>query len=309
MIVVILACGCRKDLCYLPHPHPRPVEVAFDWSDVYDQKVPLVAGVHFFPMTKSKTSPEYVFVDVNDPVTFYLTSQGGTVNLSAGVYAAVAYNLDTERVFLQNKNKYEELEAYTEALIRQTYTSREEGERTVDVPDYLYVDNIDLIEIVAHDEQVPIQTISFRPKPAVLRFFINVKVDGLRYANDYRGAVSNMRGSYLMGLNVPSDKAVTLLYNFDKVDHESVRAEVFTFGAIPFSKSGAANVVTLEFLLADGTVKQFEFDVSEHLEELHHDQQINLGLNGEVVLPPTSGGESGFGGDIGGWETEIVAPL
>lgn len=308
IVIAALTFGCRKELCYLPHPHPQPIVVAMDWSAAYDGQIPTTVGVYFFPMTKSKSGPEYVFVDVNAPITFYLPAEGGRVNLPVGTYAAIAYNMDTERIMIRNNNKYEDFEAYTDVLTRKSYKLSSNEEITADMPDYLYCDNVDFMQVLPEERDANCQTIRFAPKPAVLRFFVNVKVEGLTYANDYRGAVSNMRGSYFVSQKSSSDRPITMLFDFGKVHNQYIRAEVFAFGAMPTSDD-VRNVITVEFLMKDGEVKSFPFDVSAQMDTLHHGQQINLGLNGEIDLPPTSGGEGEFGGGIGGWDDEIIAPL
>lgn len=309
-MLAMLGVGCRKEICHRSHPHAQPVAVSVDWSGVYDGKVPAMIGINFYPMILSKADQKYVPVEVVSPITVYLPAEGGTINLPVGTYSAVAYNLDMERVQLRNHNSLELLEAYTLAETRKRSQGGDSSvELTVQMPDALYTHNVELLHVVAEKNDRTSQSLQLSPRTVVTRFWINAKVQGLQYAADYRGALSNMRGGYFVGLQQASDQVVTVLYKMEKVSDEYVRAEVMTFGVMP-TDQGVRNVITLDFLMRDGKILSFPFDVSEQMAELIDDQQITLGLDSPIVLPPNdSDDEGGFGGGIGGWEDEVVVPL
>lgn len=313
VLSMILLIGCRKDLCDLPHPHPhsRQITIAIDWKNAYDSIVPESVGVLFYPMEKTAEG-EYVRKSVSTPITYYLPARGGNVNLNAGHYAAIAYNLDTEKILFRKKGEYNQMEAYTESMFRKSYNSRAEatGETTVEMPDLLYSDHIDLVEILPDEPGVLEQRVVFTPKPAVVRLHVNVLVNGMQYVASARGALSQMAGSYMLGLGGASSTPVTLFYDFRPKEGmaEALYAEVWTFGQLP-AEMNRKQMLTIEFLLIDGSILPFTFDVTEDVIKLEHNITITLGINGEIEIPPVEGPGGGFDGGIGDWEEEIVVPL
>lgn len=311
MLSIILLVGCRKELCDLPHPHPQQVTIAIDWSNAYDSVVPESVGVLFYPIEKSSEG-EHLQKTASKPITYYLPATGGKVNLDAGYYAAILYNLDTEKILFRKKEKYNQMEAYTEPMFRKSYASRTEatGEMTVEMPDLLYGDNIDLLEILPDESGVREQCVVFTPKPAVMRLHVNVRVNGIQYVASARGALSQMAGGYMLGHGCASGTPVTFFYDFIAKEGTSneLYAEVWTFGQLP-QEMNKRQILTIELLLIDGSILPFTFDVTEDIAKMEHNITITLGMNGEVDIPPVEGPGGGFEGGIGDWEEEIIVPL
>ena len=180
-------------------------------------------------------------------------------------------------------------------------------EVTVNPPDMLYGAYMDSIYV---EKSTQADTMHVTLHPLVFTYLVRYEVEeGLEHVALARGALAGMAKGVNLGNGRTSKEEATLLYDATLTDF-GVQALVKSFG-IPdypnpeYSRSSRPYALNLEVRLKDGSLQQFEFDVTEQMEKQPHGGVIVVkGIKIEEAF-----GESGFDIGVDGWGNVIDIPL
>ena len=255
--------------------------------------------------------------------THNIGANGGVVTLYEGPNDILFYNNDTEYILFQNLQDGDAatIRATTRTRTRATYKGSEytdKDEPTMTPPDMLYANYV--------QDYVPEKSIDPVPFPITLhplvytykiRYEFVEENNGLQYVTSADGALSGMAKSVLMYTGETSDEGSTLLYSDCEITEWGVRAIVKSFGVPSFHRDNYVvrsdnpkNGLNLEVTLRNGNVVNFNFDVTEQVQNQPHGGVIVVtGI--QIDEKDGTQGTGAFDVDVNGWEdTEnIELPL
>ena len=331
LCLAVLATSCRKDLCYDHEHHTERVEYMFDltydveweynlesyieWEQYWNEDF----GVAYDSIRPSK--PEGVRVHVyneedlteivrnihTDGTTFHFTREG--------YYAVLLHNNDTEYIVYEGMNSFATAYATTRGVSRSTYLGNslmgdksETEEKTVNPPDMLFGAYKDSVYVRQSTE---VDTLYVKLHPLVFTYLIRYEIEkGAEYVALARGALAGMARGVNLGTGHTSAEVATVLYDATVTDF-GAQALVKSFGVpdypnLNYSRSPYAYGLNLEVRLKDGSIQQFEFDVTDQVEKQPHGGVIVVGgINIEV----STGGGGGFDVGVSDWGDVIDIPL
>lgn len=314
--LMCLSVSCRKDLCY---DHFRKSAVTLDyeqeWERDYGRKwsESWHDGINGSPYDLMRPGvPETVSmavypVDGEKPYEIYINAAGGEASLGQGPYDMLFYNNDTEYVVINDIASLPKATATTRSRSRATLMDMHYGERTVSPPDVLYGAYVEAIPDVGAHNSTPIVT-TLRPLvyTYVVRYEIEEGLDGVALV---RGALAGMAESvYLLDGSTDASSA-TVLFEADKTSWGAL-AHVRSFGIPDFPgehynraprETAGKFTLNLEVRLTDGTIKSYDYDVSDQIADQPRGGIITV--SGVKIDPPTSSGgsDSGFTADVDDW--------
>jgi hypothetical protein len=185
-------------------------------------------------------------------------------------------------------------------------------------PDMLYANYV--------EDYIPEKSIDPVPFPITLQplvFTYKIRYEfleeegGLQYVASAHGALSGMAKSVLMHTGETSDEGSTLLFDDCEITEYGIRAIVKSFGVPSFHRDNYVvrsdnpkNGLNLEVVLRNGKIVNFNFDVTEQVQNQPHGGVIVVkGLQ----IKPEDGtqGTGAFDVDVNGWEEteDIYLPL
>ena len=132
-----------------------------------------------------------------------------------------------------------------------------------------------------------------------------------------RGALSGMARSVTIETGDTSFEGATILFDNCELTDYGVRALVTSFGVPDFPSQGyearvegRKNALNLEVVLRNGKLINFNFDVTEQVQQQPHGGVIVVS---GIKIDPNDGkqGTGAFDVDVNGWENteDIVLPL
>jgi hypothetical protein len=255
--------------------------------------------------------------------THNIGAKGGVVTLYEGLNDILFYNNDTEYILFQNMQDGNNatIRATTRTRTRNTYVGSEYTEKdepTMTPPDMLYANYV--------EDYIPEKSIDPVPFPITLQplvFTYKIRYEfleeegGLQYVASAHGALSGMAKSVLMHTGETSDEGSTLLFDDCEITEYGIRAIVKSFGVPSFHRDNYVvrsdnpkNGLNLEVVLRNGKIVNFNFDVTEQVQNQPHGGVIVVkGLQ----IKPEDGtqGTGAFDVDVNGWEEteDIYLPL
>jgi hypothetical protein len=345
-VVLMLLCSCRQhDLCF-DHTQSYTIQTRFSyqlvWHENYDgyadsedinldwmDKMP--EELTEISLSSEPTEPEGVRVQVLSDgerrAMYNVKPFGGAVSMEPGEYSLLFYNNDTENViFSEDYSMAETITATTRTRTRVTYRGNpyveDDDEHTVSEPDVLFCKYVDSFspEDFGYDN-----TMELDMRPVVFTYLVSFKFSsGFEYVALARGALAGMAESVYLIDGSTTENTATILFDCSLSDN-CVVAQVKSFGIpgyVPESGVGARMAsarggegqrtygLTLEVRLRNGSLKTFNFDVTD---------QVALQPNGGVItvdgveISDEDGktGGSMFNVDVDGWGdyTDVVLPL
>jgi len=326
----LLFSSCRKDLCY---NHFRSASVTFTWEyawerdygthlrDTWDAAQYGVAYDALFP-----GMPEGVTLLIYDdsrsmPRTNYISVAGADINLGTEAVhrSLLFYNNDTECVIISDVAELPSARATTTTRSRFTLLKIRElhpDERTINAPDVLFASFIsDLPDIGIH------QTVALpvTMQPLVYTYMVRYEFEyGREHVALARGALAGMAEAVYLRDGVTSDESATILYDCDLTSCGAT-ALVRTFGVPAFPDDYYGRTVqprkeriytlNLEVRLTNGTLKEFNFDVSDQLAVQPRGGVISV--SGIRVEDGENLSASGFNVSVNDWgeQEDIVLPV
>ena len=304
LLCLLLFTSCKhKDL--LVEGRVVTLNVAFDW-----QKAPEAqpAGMTVLFYRQDDTSAEPIRYDLSGML-------GGTVQLSPGLYQAIAYNYDTETI-LYRGSSIETLEAYTRISSLEEGTQLSptraqmpravstENESVILEPDLLWGAVSSPLALTGFEEE---QSTVLQPVPRVHDITITIhNVPNLQYTGQFGGALSGLASSVWMSSGQAGDECATQAFPVYVLDETTLQMQFRVFGHCPHSEDGVINphLLTIYAILADGSKWYYTQDVTEQMHDAQStsdDTHIYLELD-ELPLPKPIVNGSGFQPTLDSWQ-------
>lgn len=319
--LIYLCTGCeRNDLCY-DHPHGS-LWVDVDWSGL-PEGLPLPEGVRI-SLYNGKES------------TTYRDTYGGNIVSTDGEHHLLVFNSDTEMILFRGMDRLETAEAYLDVRTRAPYRNspatkagsrngiyyppvsraneRTRSEVLVGQPDRVFATATTTVKVTYNETQTH-DTIHARPESRVMFVNLKVRVKGIDNVRECRGSLSGVCRSYFFGRDISGQETGTMIFDLEK-NNNTYTQTVTVFGLAKSPQDTPAEeqiqqIVALEFLLKDNSVKTFEVDVQKDIrfDELKPEAEIPIELE-QVIIPdvkPEGGG--GFDADISDWGPQQDIPI
>lgn len=285
--------GCERTGLYYDDDSKGGVEIKVDWSG--------------FPQGASL--PEGVLITFYDPgkgtdFTFFREAAGGSVSMPDGEYDVLVYNGDTEKLLFRNMDRFETAEAYLDVR------SRASVETFIGEPDPNFAVFSGHVTLVSGQKE----PVVVKPQCYVSFATVKVKLTGIDNVKACRGSLSGISRCLNLSTGKPGSESCTLIFDLEK-EGDTYTQNIAFFGLCPNSGSTRAenevrNLLTLDFLLLDNTVKTFEYDMTDKIEPGETpDAGKPLEIEGIEIPDIESPDGGGFDAGIGGWDQEEDIPL
>lgn len=318
-VLLLSLSGCRKELCY-DHDHWKSNVVA-DWELVWERDYGMAweqnwdspAGYVYDSLRPVPGTGIAVLVYKEDSTYSerHIGADGGLLPLGQGLQSMLFYNDDTEYIIFSGLNSHAEASASTRTRTRSTYTERHGDESTVSSPDMLYGSWIEDYEAPGTLDASPVD-LAVTMKPLVYSYLVIYEFErGVEHVKLARGALAGMAQSvYLQDGRTGEDKA-TILFEDAVIDQERgvVTAVVRTFGVpnypdIYYPSKTPEEIegpfgLNLETMLPDGSIKVFEFDITDQMAKQPRGGVITV--SGLTIDEYEFGGGGGFDVDVDDW--------
>lgn len=322
LCLMLVSCQ-RNELCY-DHPNGS-LHVLMDWSALQpDLGKPEGVRISFYDSAQGK-----------EKGTVYLSTNGGSVAIEDGEHYMLVVNSDTEMISFRDMDRFDLAHAYLDTRTRQPYRNspaakapttngiyyspssqanvRTQRENTVGQPDRFFVTHSSL-RTMAHNTTQSHDTIWAMPESRVATATIAVRVKGARNVKECRASLSGAARSLNLATGKPNAETGTVIFNMSR-GGDSFSQTVSTFGLMrspPETPPDEAiqNLITLEFLLLDNSVKLFEYDVQDQIGQDPENPNLELPLELEdIEIPDVEPSDGGFDAGIGDWDEEIAIPI
>ncbi len=310
ILVGLLLCigGCRhREFLYETPSRRTPVYVEFDWSEDPTAN-PSEMTIALFRLNSSGSSViNYDFKGKN----------GGTIQLSPGVYAAICHNNDSGRHGFIGSNSFDDFgirlndNRYNGNFqSNSTAYMKLANERIAHSPDSMWVSAISLIEI----PQPPTDTKSPR-SPYVLRFLMHPVVSHYTFlinnpinfnkSISVSATISGMASTVHPGRGTTGSETVTHLFEMFPTPTGNLIGEILTFGhcgendiSSRSSENEAPHILAIHATMRNGQQWSSVHDVTDQI----HNSKISdcvIRLD-SIPFPRPTGGE-GFSPTVSGW--------
>ena len=334
LVLVVTSCN-HKDLCihHRDHAHKFHIQVDADYRCDWEEN-------HGYQDWQAIWPDYYVDYDGLRPATpkglrvinsneklgsnaHNIAAEGGVVTLYEGPNDILFYNNDTEYILFQRNQSGNKAttRATTRTRTRATYISSEfaePGEETMTPPDMLFANHVE-----GYVPEKSIDPVHFPVTLHPLVFTYKVRYEfleedgGLEYVAYARGALSGMARSVTIETGETSVEGATILFDNCELTDYGVRALVTSFGVPDFPSQGyearveeRKNALNLEVVLRNGKLINFNFDVTEQVQQQPHGGVIVVS---GIKIDPDDGkqGTGAFDVDVNGWENteDIYLPL
>ena len=247
--------------------------------------------------------------------TSNILATGGIAYFTGTDNSILLYNNDSEYLVFNDIGNQTAATATTRTRTRSTYMgnqySSEEVENTVAPPDMLYARYLSDYQV--ERKFIP-DTLSITMMPLVYTYLIRYEVThGMEYIGLARGALSGMAGSVFLHNGSTTEQVVTLVYDCNVVDDWGIQTVLCSFG-VPnypndaYSRGEQRYALNLEVRLNNGTMLNYDFDVTNQVERQPHGGVIEVT---GIEIPDSIGmqGGSGFDVEIEGWGEYVDVDL
>lgn len=333
LLLMLVATSCRhKDLCIHHRDHAHKFHILIDadyrldWEENYGYQDWQAIWPDYYvdyDGLRPATPKGLRVINSNEKLgsnTHNIAAEGGVVTLYEGPNDILFYNNDTEYILFQRNQSGNKAttRATTRTRTRATYISSEfaePGEETMTPPDMLFANHIECYVPEKSVDPVPFQVTLH---PLVFTYKVRYEFEsGLEYVAYARGALSGMARSVTIETGDTSFEGATILFDNCELTDYGVRALVTSFGVPDFPSQGyearvegRKNALNLEVVLRNGKLINFNFDVTEQVQQQPHGGVIVVS---GIKIDPNDGkqGTGAFDVDVNGWENteDIVLPL
>lgn len=313
--------GCRKDICYEYHPLAYKVFVM-----VHDDHIDV-------PLDEMRVD---FFLDGTDKVfTRFVRIGGDSVELPRGRYSSVVFNDNSDYIAYTGAESLQSYKAYLPFITRSQYNALYGGQFVpysqspvavspsaravpppvvdkgaapmvaIGQPDPLFCDTNDGFDVTGDSSTQ--QELHFTPQNMVVAYHLRVDVTGMRNVYLSRGRIkTGAHAKYLYSRQREFVDGVSIMFDCACSD-TGVSTVVTSFGLI-LGQGGAgssdANVVTFEFLLKDGSVATFDFDITDRLTEETCLNGGEIDLSGFHITIDDVDAKGGFDPKLEDWGEE-----
>ena len=324
----ILMCSCRKDLCYDHDMHGLGVRLALlpEWEQEWERDYgmswqnswPEEHGIDYDELRPSPATGIATFVYHEDSsyTERHVSGNGGVVPMSEGEKQILLYNNDTRYIIFDSLHLSSMASASTRVRSRSTYSRDHSTEKTISAPDMLYGAWIDSYTATAASEP---DSMPVTMRPLVYTYLIRYEFEaGLQHVTQARGALSGMAESVYLQDGRTGDNAATILFDCELKDY-GAEVTLASFGLPSFpgdhyvqpasKQEGQRQMLNLEVMLKNGTLKNFDLDVTDQLATQPRGGVIKV--SGLVVTDEEAGSDAGFEVEVDGWGEyeDIELPL
>ena len=247
----------------------------------------------------------------------------GHVIAAPGNYQLLTYNFGTSSTQIRDGHLFDGAVAHTNeisGILRGQLSGRAggDGERIVYVPDHLFVDRNEQLQIAPGEEIDTLRTADgdhFTAGSLVLSYYLQIRVKGIEWVASTVGLLTGMAGSAtLSDGNVREEDPVTIYFEMQRGnttgDNEAFIYTTFhTFGKLPDRQNELS--ITFDVRTTDGRALTTTIDITDKFSEpdaierqwLLLDQVLN------IPEPEDPGGDGGFVPGVDEWEdieTDII---
>lgn len=243
---------------------------------------------------------------------------GETVGMRPGEHQLLFYNNDTEYIVFDDMYSSAAAKATTRTRTRTTYMGNPFNsnmkENTVNMPDMLY-GNYNKSYTSERTSEPTLMEVTMHP--LVFKYLVRYEFSkGLEYVKLMRGALSGMAASVYLNSGYTSKETATLLYDCT-MEPWGVQAIITSFGVPDYpngfyspTRAPHSNALNLEVRLKNGIIKNFNFDVTE---QINNQPQGGVIVVSGIEISDEDGkqGSSGFDVGVEGWGEfeDVVIPL
>ena len=241
----------------------------------------------------------------------------GTLNISYGNFDVIVYNFDTPTTQVSSENNENSAVAYTNAVPESVRSTFSKAGNWYDgpinqQPDHLLVAREHNLRVSPHDSLVVIRTTA---RTIVDTYYLQVRVEGAKYAESATAVISGLSPSNLFGLDQrTTDPETAVYFTLQKSTDDNIAGEnkdvlcaLFnTFGKIPDAQSE----LFVRFNIVDiaGNQLEFEFDLNEIFKTEDAIERHWLLIDHTIVIPDPGVNpdkpSGGFQPVVDEWETE-----
>lgn len=329
VFLLMILPGCRKELCY-DHDHWK-VNVVPEWELEWERDY----GRDWLAGWTSPAGYEYeslrpepaaglaaILYDGGDGFTErHIAAENGILPVGEGRHSLLLYNDDTEYIVFSSINSWAEASASTRTRTRSTYSAVHGQERTVNSPDMLFGSWTEELVVEGSPDAAP-SDLPVTMRPLVYKYLIVYEfTSGIEYVKQARGALAGMANSvFLQDGHTGEEKATVLFDNADIDEGRGIVSVVVNSFGVPdypdkyyqgksARDDGDKFGLNLEVMLPDGSLKTFEFDVSEQLADQPRGGVITV--SGLTVSKEEFGSGGIFDVDVGDWGDyeDIILPI
>lgn len=331
MLTVFVSCE-HKDLCF-DHDGHAPKSAVHIGTE-YEQEWELTCedGMDWETEWRDEFGMEYdelrpdipdglrvqIYHDDGTSSTLNVPAEGGVVQMRPGEHSLLLYNNDTEYIVFDDMTSYASARATTRTRIRSTYMGssylENAADNTVNEPDMLYGCYVDsyTAERKVETDELPVTM-----HPLVFTYLVRYKFShGQEYVALARGALAGMAGAVWLNSGRTSDESATVLFDCT-VEDFGAQASVQSFGVPDYpnnlytTRAGERTyALNLEVRLKNGTLKSFDFDVTDQVARQPQGGVIEVDSI-EISDEEGQAGGSGFEVDVDDWGEyeDIELPL
>lgn len=331
---LLLLSGCeRNELCY-DHPHEN-LHVAVVWDSLPPDlhlRLPESVRISMYPASLSRRdgSDWEGGSSSGTGYTYYRGTYGGDITVQDGAYDFLLFNSDTEMIQLRGMDDIRTAQAYLEARTRAPYTTKAvtntkicysqasaanavtRSETLMAEPDRLFATYCSRETVETYGRTVS-DTIYAYPRSRVMAVTLTVKVQGLKGATSCRASLSGVVRSISLATGECTDETGTAIFDMEKTGDSFLSRKVHVFGLVQSppdtpEEECVQHLVRLEFVMRDGTVNDYEVEVSDQINfnEVKPEVVIPIVIEDielpEVDVPGTNGG---FDAGVSNWGEEV----
>lgn len=296
-VLALLGTACdHKELCY-DHRHTT-VRVEFDWAEA-PGAAPVGMCVLFYPAGGGAPV-----------VKEFAGRDGGSVDISDGVYDVVCYNTDASDVSYRGTESLDAMEAcLRESSVMEGLDGAlaapphsDSGEAVVAAPGRLWSCRVDDVELVPDGEGGD-NVVMLAPRCVTRRVVWEMsRVAGSGNLKAVRAVLSGMSSSLAMG-SYESGASVAAIPSAGKVDDAD--AEKLTGSFESFGCPGGTScrhILTLYCWSDHGNVLA-SWDVTDQVHAAPAGGDIRVSVSGNISIPDENSGN--FDPDVDGWDDKF----
>lgn len=290
-------CSCVHEMPAEPQvPAGQGVHVLLQWERE-PQVVPEGMSVLFYP--EGGGGPQRYEMGILGGEAYYL--KGGT-------YSAVTFNNDTHALLFMGSGEFGTLSVSTRMAALSSpltlYSGPElpraaEEEVSLCQPDMLWGASLEPTTVAQGD------TVRLYPRQLVARYSVEAEgIENMASVSQVSMALSGLATGWNFATASPLPERATVPGSLSRKSHTELRGQMLTFG-LPSPQGRDRNILTLYFLLLDGSKRAYEFDVTDQILSAPDPLEVHIRVSG-ISLPEVDTGSSGPGMDVDVDQWEIV---
>ena len=321
-LCLLLSYSCNhKDLYVEVGSQSMQVQVNFDFDQT--GQTPAAMRVYFYPLDGNTTS---------QPLRFDLPPSGGMVQLAAGDYRVLAYNVDAQNILEQDDDTYDLFQLTTQRYeVEVTEQEDNKGNRSArrrlfgsnlpigedeqpdfpmyDTPNWACACRQELFRVEppkAGDVSVSSSTLALTAHEAIKQVEFELSgIEGVSNATLVRGTISGIPSGYRMATGLPVND-LGLMTFAARVDEERgvILGSMTVWGFCPPDDTDARQYLNI-YIWSNGGNYYVTQDITDQMRsgEASNLQHVTVHIESQGIdLTGADAGDSGFKPSVGDWE-------